>query len=140
MVVKPIYVYLAVGLAGALIALLAVTMLGHGSTAATRTVILAVDPPAQAPAPSDAELNLRAAEANVRGALPGIEAYNIDHGTYSGASEETLSASYDASIKDIQVTQASLSDYCIESTVNGQTASKNGPNALNIVAGACPAS
>ena len=45
--------------------------------------------------------NTSAAEANVRAAVPGLEAFNADHGTYVGATSAVLQASYDAGIKHI---------------------------------------
>jgi type IV pilus assembly protein PilA len=41
----------------------------------------------------------RAAESNVRAAIPAIEAFYSDNGTYTGATLATLQASYDAGIK-----------------------------------------
>jgi hypothetical protein len=76
-------------------------------------------------------------QANVRAAIPALEAYNADHGGYTGASLGTLRASYDAGIEDATVVRADRLTYCVES-VSGSTAyHKDGP-ASDIVAGRCP--
>src|SRR4051794_17405116 len=61
--------------------------------------------------------NTSAAEANVRAAIPGIEAYAADHNGYAGATSALLQASYDAGIKHIRVKSATATSYCIDSTV-----------------------
>ena len=81
--------------------------------------------------------NKTAAQANVRAAIPGMEAYNADHGTYAGATSAVLQASYDAGIKHILVKSATATTYCIQSTVGASTYEKAGPSA-DIVSGACP--
>jgi len=81
--------------------------------------------------------NNSAAQANVRAAVPGMEAYNADHGTYTGATSAILQASYDAGIKHILVKSATATTYCIQSTVGASTYEKAGPSA-DIVSGACP--
>ena len=81
--------------------------------------------------------NVSAAEANVRAAIPGIEAFNADHGTYVGATSAALQASYDAGIKHILVKSQTATGYCIQSTVGTAVYNKAGPSA-DIVSGACP--
>ena len=78
-----------------------------------------------------------AAEANVRAAVPGIEAFNADHGTYVGATSAILQASYDAGIKHITLKNLTATSYCIQSIVGNSTYHKSGPSA-DIVTGACP--
>ena len=78
-----------------------------------------------------------AAEANVRAAVPGIEAFNADHGTYVGATSAILQASYDAGIKHIIVKTANATTYCVQSTVGTSIYKKAGPSA-DITTGACP--
>ena len=78
-----------------------------------------------------------AAEANVRAAVPGIEAFNADHGTYVGATSAILQASYDAGIKHIIVKTATQTSYCVQSTVGSSVYKKAGPSA-DITTGACP--
>ena len=81
--------------------------------------------------------NNAAAQANVRAAVPGMEAYNADNGTYAGATSALLQASYDAGIKNIRVKSATATTYCVDSTVGASVYKKAGPGAA-ITAGACP--
>jgi hypothetical protein len=77
-------------------------------------------------------------EANVRAAIPALEAYNADHANgYAGATVEKLRASYDAGIKDVTLVRADRSTYCIESSVGSAVYHKEGP-AGDIVEGHCP--
>jgi len=83
--------------------------------------------------------NKTAAQANVRAAVPAVEAYYSDHGTYVGATPAGLAASYDAGIKISGLTNLGVSSYCIAATSGGFTYYKNGP-ASGIVStkpGAC---
>jgi type IV pilus assembly protein PilA len=81
--------------------------------------------------------NNAAAQANVRAAVPGIEAFAADHTTgYTGATSVKLQASYDAGIKNVNVVLANSTTYCIESTVGNAVYKKAGPGAP-ITAGAC---
>jgi prepilin-type N-terminal cleavage/methylation domain-containing protein len=58
-----------------------------------------------------------AAQANVRAAVPGVEAFNADHATgYVGVTLTKLQASYDAGIKNIKVSVATVGGYCIVNT------------------------
>src|SRR5205807_9146903 len=62
--------------------------------------------------------NNAAAQANVRAAIPGMEAYAADHTTgYTGVTSVKLQASYDAGIKGINIVSAAQTTYCVESTV-----------------------
>jgi hypothetical protein len=82
--------------------------------------------------------NSSAAQANVRAAVPAIEAYNADHSNgYTGVTLRKLQTSYDAGVKDISIVWAGSDDYCIESTVGSATYHKAGPVG-DIVAGPCP--
>jgi type IV pilus assembly protein PilA len=81
--------------------------------------------------------NVSAAEANVRAAVPGIEAYNADNGTYVGATSAILQHSYDAGIKHITLKDLTATSYCVQSVVGSQTYHKAGPSA-DIQTGACP--
>ena len=76
-------------------------------------------------------------QANVRAAIPALEAYNADHGGYTGATLENLRASYDAGIKDVALVRADRMTYCIESSVGSAVYHKEGP-AGDIVEGHCP--
>jgi type IV pilus assembly protein PilA len=82
--------------------------------------------------------NNSAAQANVRAAVPGMEAYNADHASgYTGVTLAKLQASYDAGIKNINVVRANNTSYCIQNTSPGTvTYSKGGPNG-DIVKAAC---
>jgi type IV pilus assembly protein PilA len=79
-----------------------------------------------------------AAQANVRAAIPGVEAYYADHTAtgYSGLTSAVLKASYDQGIKNIQVVRATPASYCVESVVGQATYKKGGP-AAGITSGAC---
>ena len=82
--------------------------------------------------------NKSAAQANVRAAVPGMEAYNADHATgYSGVTTVKLQGSYDAGIKNITFGTLTATSYCVQSVVGQATFNKSGPSA-DIVSGACP--
>jgi type IV pilus assembly protein PilA len=81
--------------------------------------------------------NNSAAQANVRAAVPGMEAYSADHNGYTSVTSAVLQASYDAGIKHVDVQSASATTYCIQSTVGQATFKKAGPSA-DIVSGTCP--
>ena len=82
--------------------------------------------------------NNSAAKANVRGAVPGMEAYNVDHNTgYAGVNLAKLQASYDAGIKNVTIRAATVGGYCIQNTIPGTaTYHKSGPSG-DISSGAC---
>jgi prepilin-type N-terminal cleavage/methylation domain-containing protein len=82
--------------------------------------------------------NKSAAQANVRAAVPGMEAYNADHATgYTGVTTVKLQGSYDAGIKNIKISVATAGGYCIRNTVPGTvTYHKSGPSG-DIKAGGC---
>ena len=73
--------------------------------------------------------NKSAAQANVRSAVPGVEAYAADHNGYVGLDLAYLQASYDAGIKNVVFggTAPTQSMYCIQSTVGSYTYTKAGP-------------
>jgi len=82
--------------------------------------------------------NTSAAQANVRAAVPGMEAFNADHATgYVGVNLAKLQASYDAGIKNVTVRVATQGGYCVENTSPGTvTYHKSGPSG-DIRSGAC---
>ena len=80
--------------------------------------------------------NNTAAQANVRAAVPAVEAYFADAGTYATMTLAGLQASYDAGIKNVTFSNLSANSYCVQSAVGGKTWSKNGPGA-DIVTGVC---
>ena len=82
--------------------------------------------------------NNAAAQANVRAAVPGLEAYAADHAAgYTGATSAVLQASYDAGIKNIRIKTANSTTYCLDSSVGNSTFMKAGPGQA-ITAGTCP--
>jgi type IV pilus assembly protein PilA len=74
--------------------------------------------------------NTSAAKANVRSAVPGMEAFNADHATgYKGVTLTILKNSYDQGIKNVSVVRANATTYCIQNTVPGTvTYHKVGPS------------
>ena len=82
--------------------------------------------------------NKSAAQANVRAAVPGMEAYNADHSTgYAGVTLTKLQQSYDAGIKNIKISVATAGGYCITNTTpNTVSYHKSGPGA-DIKSGGC---
>ncbi|TMK33857.1 MAG: prepilin-type N-terminal cleavage/methylation domain-containing protein [Actinobacteria bacterium] len=88
--------------------------------------------------------NQSAAKANVRAAIPAVEAYNADNtgtGNSAGYAGLTISAlqTYDSALVSTKLTIQSADSvtYCIQSTVGAATWKKAGPGA-DIVTGACP--
>ena len=82
--------------------------------------------------------NNSAAQANVRAAVPGMEAFNADHSTgYVGVTLTKLQQSYDAGIKNIKISVANSTTYCIVNTSPGTVFyHKSGPGA-DIKPGSC---
>ena len=88
--------------------------------------------------------NQSAAKANVRAAVPAMEAYNADNtgtGASAGYAGATITAlqQYDSAIvaSKLTIQSADSVTYCIQSTVGAATWKKAGPGA-DIVTGACP--
>ena len=87
--------------------------------------------------------NNSAAKANVRAAIPAVEAFNADNtGTgnsagYAGMTISLLQA-YDSAIVStkLHIQTATSVTYCVDSTVGGKTWNKNGPGA-DIVTSPC---
>lgn len=75
--------------------------------------------------------NKSAAQANVRAAVPAMEAYFADNNTYSGATLAGLQASYDQGIKGVAIDAAQTNDsqYCVYTSpaVGGHVYYKLGP-------------
>jgi type IV pilus assembly protein PilA len=80
--------------------------------------------------------NDSAAKANVRAAIPAMEAFFADFNTYAGAAPGFLQTNYDQGIKNITVPTATSSTYCVQSVVGGATWRKNGP-AADLESAAC---
>jgi type IV pilus assembly protein PilA len=73
--------------------------------------------------------NDAAAKADVRAAVPAVEAYNADSTVgYTGMTLSSLQ-SYDAGVVGITVNSASATSYCIQAVVGSKTWRKNGPGA-----------
>jgi type IV pilus assembly protein PilA len=85
--------------------------------------------------------NNSAAKANVRAAVPGIEAYNADHATgYTGVTLTKLQQSYDAGIKNVSIFNATSTTYCLKSQVGTKVWYKGGPGGdiTGTKPGVCP--
>ena len=80
--------------------------------------------------------NDSAAKANVRAAIPGVEAFFADQNTYAGVTPAYLQSTYDQGIKNITIPTATSSTYCIQSDVGGKVWNKAGP-ASDLATGAC---
>ena len=98
-------------------------------------ILLAIAVPSYIGFKSKAEKS--AAAANVRAAVPAIEAFYADNGTYTGLNAPATSvpptppgiAYYDpASSSKVVVQSSGLSSYCVTSTSGGSTYFKNGPS------------
>jgi prepilin-type N-terminal cleavage/methylation domain-containing protein len=72
--------------------------------------------------------NKMAAQANVRAAIPSIEAFYADHNSYGamGTATTTKLSTYDAAIK-VSVLSSSTSTYCVKSVSGAFTYYKAGP-------------
>ena len=111
-------------------AVVAVVHIGRGATNETKTV-------ANVATTMPAEFAKRAAVANVRSAIPSLEAFYAEHGTYGGADISALRRDYDPGISPtVMLGWVETSRYCRESTVEGQTASVTMPGG-QIVFGGC---
>jgi hypothetical protein len=76
---------------------------------------------------SAAQADASQATANVRAAVPALEAWNADHGTYEGATLAKLRTQYDYGLHDVMFVFTARDDYCYESRVGDAVASKHGP-------------
>jgi hypothetical protein len=76
------------------------------------------------------------AESNLAGAVSAANSYKLDHSGYAGMSAGALRKSYDAALATgIKVQSATVSAYCIESTVATTMVSIRGPNGSFVVGG-----
>ena len=75
------------------------------------------------------------AQSNIRTALPAIEAYKTETGSYAGMTLPILQSSYSPGVQ-VDVLAADAVGYCIRSSVNGHSWYKNGP-AGDITATSC---
>jgi hypothetical protein len=81
--------------------------------------------------------NEATAQATLRAAIPAIEAYYADHGTYAGISVRGLERAYDAGLRGITFGDVSGTAYCVQSAVGEARFRKTGPGA-EIEPGRCP--
>lgn len=75
------------------------------------------------------------AKSNIRSALPAIEVYRNDTGSYAGMTLPVLQST-NPGVQGIEVLSADAVGYCLRSIVNGHTWYKNGP-AGDIIATSC---
>jgi len=68
------------------------------------------------------------AKANIRTAVPAIEAYHGDFDGYAGMTAGTLKSTYSPGIGSIVVEWSVQEDYCVSSTVGGRSWWKQGPS------------
>jgi type IV pilus assembly protein PilA len=81
--------------------------------------------------------NQKAAESNVRAAIPSAEAYYSDLNTYVGMTPATLTAIDSGLSTTLTVETATLNTYCLEDTKGGKVASVSGPGGT-VQKVACP--
>lgn len=66
-----------------------------------------------------------AARTNIRVAIPAIETYRSDHGTYAGMTLALLQSTYSPGIQGISVLSADDAGYCVRASAGGSTWYKN---------------
>jgi type IV pilus assembly protein PilA len=73
--------------------------------------------------------NKRAAQSDIRAAIPSAEAWYSDKGTYAALSNANLKTIDSGVSAAVTVTAATLSGYCLAASVGGQSWSVKGPGA-----------
>jgi len=73
--------------------------------------------------------NKRAAQSNLRAAIPSAEAFYSDNGTYSNMTLASLTAIDSGISQSISISGAGSSSYCLGITVGNQTWGVKGPGA-----------
>lgn len=68
------------------------------------------------------------ARANIRIAVPAVESYRSDHGTYAGMTLAALQAAYSPGVIGIEVLSADDAGYCIRAVEAGRSWYKQGTN------------
>jgi prepilin-type N-terminal cleavage/methylation domain-containing protein len=68
------------------------------------------------------------AKSNIRVAVPAMEAYREDTGTYGGMTLAALRSAYSPGITGIEILDADVAGYCVRSTVGGRSWHKLGPS------------
>jgi hypothetical protein len=77
------------------------------------------------------------AQTDLRSAVPAIEAWRLDHGTYAGMTVAELRTQYDNGIPSgVRIIRAGKKSYCVESAAGGDTWSYTGPR-LGFREGGC---
>jgi prepilin-type N-terminal cleavage/methylation domain-containing protein len=61
------------------------------------------------------------ARANIRIALPAIEVYRTDNGTYGGMTLPLLRSTYSPGVQGIEIVSADDAGYCIRASAGGRT-------------------
>lgn len=77
------------------------------------------------------------AKSNIRIAVPAIESYQADNGSYAGMTVPILQTSYSPGVQGIEILSADATGYCVRSTVGGRSWYKHGPSA-QITTASCP--
>jgi prepilin-type N-terminal cleavage/methylation domain-containing protein len=67
------------------------------------------------------------ARANIRTAVPAIEAYRAETGTYAGMTLASLQSQYSPGVDGITVVSVGAATYCIAAAVGGASWYKAGP-------------
>jgi type IV pilus assembly protein PilA len=74
--------------------------------------------------------NNRAAQADVRAAIPSVEAYYSDKGTYSGLTTAHIKSSIDSGLSSkVVLSNLTANSYCVGASVGGKSWSVRGPGA-----------
>jgi type IV pilus assembly protein PilA len=75
--------------------------------------------------------NNRAAQADVRAAIPSVEAYFSDKGTYSNLTTAHIKSSIDSGLSNkVVLGGLTTNSYCIGASVGGKSWSVKGPGAI----------
>lgn len=61
------------------------------------------------------------ARANIRIAVPAIEAYRSDVGSYAGMTLPLLQSTYSPGVQGIEIVSADAAGYCIRASASGRT-------------------
>ena len=68
------------------------------------------------------------AKSNIRTAMPAIEAYRADNGTYAGMTEAGLKSQYSPGVQGIVVVSTGGNVYCVRASEGGRAWFKLGPD------------
>ena len=106
----------------------AVRALSGKSDEASKAIVSSITTPIQQAARAEAE-------ANVRGAIPAVQIYFADHGSYAGISTAALRTINAGLSPTVQVVPTAGS-YCVMATVRGISVRNVGPSA-DVTDGSC---